>query len=332
VLSFLRYFLGGIVLKIIVHSIIAILLLLTVSAPMVSAAVPQEEIDQLLTEMNWTIEELQDYLAYYETTLADFETIEDLKWMLGTPITDENLNDLLQKYNLTKEGLQNLLGEFGESLEDYHFIEDLDVAVDFYTNHDQEMLESEQFLAQIGLLEEEVDRLFTHFMSIDELVLEQEMESIMAGLEPFMEIEDPSLLTEDQQNQLLTIWGEMLNAFHVKANFFLVGKTKTAISFAELMKLETLNGQSLLVELSDFQGNLLADLQVSEEMIGSEFILQTGENLVDVGDIAGELTKELHEHKLPDTASPFGLNSILGILLIFVGLAFYRYSRKNENV
>lgn len=314
--------------KIIVHSIISILLLLTVSTPMVSAAVQQEEIDQLLAEMNWTTEELQDYLAYYETTLADFETIEDLKGMLGTPITDENLNDLLQKYGLTKEGLQALLGEFGESLEDYHFIEDLDVAVDFYSNHDQEMLESEQFLAQIGLMEEEVDRLFTHFMSLDELVLEQEMERIMAGLEPFMEIEDPSLLTEDQQNQLLTIWAEMLNAFHLKANFFLVDKTKTAISFAELMKLDTLNGQSLLVELSDFQENMLVDFQVSEEMLGSEFILQTGENLADVGDIAGELTKELHEHKLPETASPYGLNSILGILLIFAGLAFYGYSRK----
>jgi processed acidic surface protein len=319
-------------LKIIVHSIFAVLLLLTVSTPMVSAAVQQEEIDQLLAEMNWTIEELQDYLAYYELTLAEFETIEDLRGMLGTPITDENLNDLLQKYGLTKEGLQALLGEFGESLTDYHFIEDLDVAVDFYSNHDQEMLDSEQFLAQIGLMEEEVDRLFTHFMAIDELVLEQEMERIMAQLEPFMEIEDPSMLTEDQQQQLLTIWAEMLNAFHLKANFFLVGKTKTAISYEELTNLQTLNGQSLLVELSDFEGNLLADFQVSEEMLGSEFILQTGENLVDVGDIAGELTKELHEHKLPNTASSFGLNMMMGVLLIFAGLAFYLYSRKIENV
>lgn len=318
--------------KIIVHSIITILLLLTVSTPMVSAAVQQEEIDQLLSELNWTMEELQDYLAYYETTLADFETIEDLKGMLGTPITDENLNDLLQKYDLTKEGLENLLGEFGETLEDYHFIEDLDVTVDFYSNHDQEMLESEQFLAQIGLMEEEVDRLFTHFMSLDELVLEKEMERIMAGLDPFMEIEDPSFLTEDQQNQLLNIWAEMLNAFHLKANFSLVGKTKTAISFADLIKLETLNGQSLLVELTDDQGNLLADLQVSEEMLGSEFLLQTGENLVDVGDIAGELTKELHEHKLPDTASPFSLNILIGLLLTFAGVVFYRYARKIENV
>ncbi|WHY00581.1 processed acidic surface protein [Neobacillus sp. DY30] len=318
--------------KILMHSILAILLLLTVSPPMVSAAVQQEEIDQLLAEMNWSMEELQDYLAYYETTVADFETIEDLRGMLGTPITDENLNDLLQKYDLTKEGLEALLGEFGESIEDYHFIEDLDVTVDFYSNHDQEMLESEQFLAQIGLLEEEVDKLFTHLMSLDELVLEQEMERIMAQLEPFMEIEDPSQLTEAQQQQLLTIWAEMLNAFHVKANFFLVDKAKTAISFPELMKLETLDGRSLLVELTDLQGNLLADFQVSEEMLGSEFILQTGENLIDVGDIAGELTKELHEHKLPNTASPFSLNIILGILLTFAGLAFYRYSRKIENV
>lgn len=285
----------------------------------------------MLADMNWNMEELQDYLAFYEMTLEDFDTLEDLQAMLGTPITDENLNELLQKYGLNHEQLQALLGEFGESLDDYHFIEDLDVAVDFYSNHDQDLAEAEELLAKIGLTEEEVDKLFTHFMSLDELVLEQEMERIMTQLEPFMNIEDPSQLTEDQQKQLLSIWDEMMSAFHLKANFFLVDGARTAISYAELMKLNTLNGRSLLVELSDPQGNLLVDMQVSEDMLGSDFVLDAGENLVDVGDMAGELTKELHDNKLPDTVSPFGLNIMLVIPLMFAGFAFYLNTRKSEN-
>lgn len=297
---------------------------------MVFAQVPQEEVDQMLAEMNWTMGELQDYLAFYELTLDDFETIEDLRGMLGTPITDENLNELLQTYNLTKEQLQSLLGEFGESLEDYHFIEDLTIAVDYYLNNDEELAEVEEFLAKIGLTEEEVDKLFTHLMSLDELVLEQEMERIMAKIEPFMDIEDPATLSEEQQQQLLNIWEEMLTAFHLKANFYLIDGTKTAISYAELVKLETLNGKSLFIELTDLDGNLLVDMQLSEDMLGSDFVVDAGENLAQVGDMAGELTTKLHDAKLPDTASPFGLNIILGLLLIAGGFAYFRFSKRVE--
>lgn len=316
--------------KFVLKTLLAIFFTFMGASHMVFAQVPQEEVDQMLAEMNWTMGELQDYLAFYELTLDDFETIEDLRGMLGTPITDENLNELLQTYNLTKEQLQSLLGEFGESLEDYHFIEDLTIAVDYYLNNDEELAEIEEFLAKIGLTEEEVDKLFTHLMSLDELVLEQEMERIMAKIEPFMDIEDPATLSEEQQQQLLNIWEEMLTAFHLKANFYLIDGTKTAISYAELVKLETLNGKSLFIELTDLEGNLLVDMQLSEDMLGSDFVVDAGENLAQVGDMAGELTTKLHDAKLPDTASPFGLNIILGLLLIAGGFAYFRFSKRVE--
>lgn len=320
--------LEGYYLKIVTHAFLALLFFFTLSTPYVSAAITHEEVQPILSEMNWTIEELQEYLAYYELTLADFETLEDLQAMLGTPITEENLNELLQNYGLTHQELEALLGEFGESLDDYHFIEDLDVAVDFYLNHDEEMADVEEILAQIGLTDEEVDRLFTHLMSLDELTLEEEMERIMAKLEPFMEIEDPAQLTDEQQQVLLNTWEELLAAYHLKANFYLTDGTATPISYTELLKLETLNGKKLLIELYDLEGNMLLDMQVSEDMLGSDAIVDTGEDLVDVGDMAGELTKELHNGKLPNTASPFALNIMIGLLLIVSGFIFYCFSRK----
>src|SRR5688500_14681561 len=89
----------------------------------VFAVPPQNEINQLISELGWTNDDLTEYLDYYELSVDDFETIEDLKSMLGTPITDENVADLLLQYEMTRPQLETLLAEFGESLEDYYFIE-----------------------------------------------------------------------------------------------------------------------------------------------------------------------------------------------------------------
>lgn len=313
---------------------LTLLMLLPVTSQMTLAAPPESEVNQLLNELGWTRQELEDYLSFYEMKLDDFETTEDLQAMLGTPITEENLNALLKDYSLTREQLNSLLAEFGESLDDYKFIEDLDGAVDFYVNHDEELAESEAFLSQIGLTEEEVDRFFNYLISLDETALETEMENIEKNLAPFMEMEDLTQLTPEQEQALVDIWEDMLNAFHLRANFYLVGKngTKTATLFQDLMKLETLNGKQLLVELSDLQGNLLLDMQLSEEMLSSDFLLDSGSELADVGDLAGELTDQLHDGKLPNTASPYGRNMLVGFILILLGSLFYARFKKPERV
>ncbi|WP_100404354.1 processed acidic surface protein [Bacillus solitudinis] len=296
------------------------------------AAPPQEEVDQLLSEMNWTMEELHEYLAYYELTLDEFETTEELKWMLGTPITEENLAELLQTHGLTYEELEALLAEFGEGIEEYHFIEDLDMSLDFYLNHEGDMEEIEDLLANIGLTDEEIEHLFTHLLSIDETELESEMNQILTRLEPFMTVEDPNQLPDEQQQELFSIWEDMLAAYHLKANFYLVNGTKTQINYGDLTNLEALNGSDVLIELHDLQGNFILDMQLSNEMLTSDFLFSAGSELINVGDLAGELTNELHEMKLPDTATPYGFNMLLGSFLIFVGFIFYLFSRKTAKV
>lgn len=312
--------------------VLSCFLILSVSSGIALAAPQQNEVDQLLTEMNWSMEELEDYLAFYELTLDDFETAEELSWMLGTPITEDNLTELLQTHGMTKEELQTLLGEFGESLDDYHFIEDLEISLDFYLNNEDIMFEAEDFLAQVGLTEDEVDTLFTHLLSIDETVLETEMENIFSRLEPYLAVEDPTQITTEQQEELYGIWEELLTAYHLKANFYLVDGTKTAISYQELTNLEALNGKGVLIELLDLQGSMLLDMQLSNEMLASDFLFEAGEEIVHVGEIAGELTNELHNAKLPNTASPYGFNIIIGIFVFLAGLTIYQFTKRVESV
>jgi processed acidic surface protein len=297
------------------------------------AALPQDQVDQILSELGWTNHDLTEYLDYYELSIDDFETIEDLKSMLGTPITDENLADLLLQHEITRSELDTLLAEFGESVEDYFFIEDLDIALSFYLGHDEEMAELEEFMALIGLTDAEVDSLFTHFMELDETLLEQQMEDIISRLDPFFMLEDTTNLTKAQQGELVAVLKDMMAILKLDPRFFLVDKNgvETAATLYELMGMEELYGNELLIQLYSKDGELLLDMQFSEEMLSSEFLVESGIEFAQVGDLAGELTSLFHI-RLPDTASSLWVNMILGLLVVGVGLIGFLYSKRLQQV
>ncbi|MGM0873279.1 MAG: processed acidic surface protein [Bacillota bacterium] len=297
------------------------------------AAPPQKEIDQLVFEIGWTNHDLKEFLDYYEYSIDEFETIEDLQSILGTPIkgNDKALVDLLEQYELTRAEMDALLVEFGESIEDYYFIEDLDVALVFYLGHDEEMAALEEFMALIGVTDAEVDSLFTHFMELDETLLEQQMEDIITRLDPFLMIEDTKELSEAQQVELISVLGDMMSILQLDPRFYLVDKNgvDTAVTFKELMSMEDLYGNDLMIRLYSTNGDLLLDMQLSEEMLTSDFLINSGIKFAEVGDLAGELTTLFHE-RLPDTATSLWANMLLGLLAIGLGIIGYLFSKRSQ--
>jgi processed acidic surface protein len=295
------------------------------------AAPPPAEVEQLLNEIGWTQEDLKNYLDYYELTLDEFSTIEELDEFLGTPITDENLEELLGLYGMTRQELDTLLAGFGETVEDYFFIEDLETSIDYYMNHDEYMKESENFLALLGLTEDEVDRFFNHLMALDQTALEAQMETVAAKLEPFLAMDPEAELSDQQIQELTAVWSEILSLLKINPKYFLVDASggKREVSFGELAVMKTFNGKSLLLELYSDTGELLLDMHVSEEMFSSDFLLDGAKEMVDVGDLAGELTKIKHE-KLPNTASSFGIHLLLSLLMVLVGLTILFATRRNQ--
>ncbi|WP_078546181.1 processed acidic surface protein [Litchfieldia alkalitelluris] len=276
--------------------------------------------------MGWTVEELESYLEYYELTLNDFSTIEELEDFLGTPITDENLAQLLLDYDMSRAELDELLAGFGETVDDYWFIEELDVSIDFYLNHDEYMKEAEDILATMGLTEEEeVDRFFNHLMVLDETVLEEQMASVSSRLEPYLAMNPEEELTSEQIQELSGIWSEMMTLLNLNPKYYLIDETDTRreVNFAELLAMETLNGESVFLELYDQTGELILDMQLSEDMLTSDFIFEGAEQLSEVGELAGELTNIKHE-QLPNPASPFLLNIVLGMIVLLTGFIIPR--------
>ena len=299
----------------------------------VKAAPPQQEVNKILTELNWTEQQLIQYLDYYELTLDDFETGEDLRMVLGTPITPELLAELLQQYEITRQEMDVVLAEFGETIEDYYFIEDLDVALSFYLDHNGEMAEIEEFFSLIGLTEAEVDALFTHFMELDEKKLEKQMENIMQRLDPYLMMDEATELTDAQQDELIGLFQEIMEALNLKVQFTLVddNHVETIVTFKQLMDMEELYGNDLLISLYNLHGEMILDMRLSEEMLSSEFFIESGIEVAELGDMAGELTNMFHE-RLPNTASSLWENLLISLIILGIGILGLLYTKKARKV
>ncbi|EIJ80635.1 hypothetical protein PB1_09752 [Bacillus methanolicus PB1] len=135
-----------------------------------------------------------------------------------------------------------------------------------------------QMVADLGITDEEIDTLITHFMSLnleDPAILDKmmELENRMMALGDF---ESADELTEEQLDELMNIMQEMMDLFQMDAEFFLVkGDDRIALSTEEMMLLEDTKGYDLLIELYSTKGDFLADILITADMFSSELLEDT---------------------------------------------------------
>ncbi|MFB6467746.1 processed acidic surface protein [Cytobacillus sp. Hz8] len=310
-----------------IYSLIISSLLFSFFSTHVLAAITEQEANEVLAEKGWDQEKFQQFLHYYELTLNDFDSKEDLSTMIGTPITEESLNRLLADYGLARKDLDELLGEFGMTIEDHWSIEELDASIEFYINNQENIDELEDFIEAIGVTEEESNKLFKHFEDLDQTELEEKMEKISARLDSLLMLDPEAELTDAQLNEVVSIWKDVMNIINIYPKFYLVdGNTKKAVNFRTLASMNEFPSDALLIALYNENNEMLLDMQVSKEMLSNDFVINAADKLTGIGELAGQLTELRHE-TLPDTASPYGLNILIGIILILMGIGFV-YWRK----
>ncbi|WP_404324096.1 processed acidic surface protein [Cytobacillus firmus] len=195
-------------------SIVIALILLLSLFPAVSLAAPSnEEVTKFLKETNWSEKGLNDHLEYFwDMSIEDFETIEEMIEYLGEPITEENLQQLLADYGFeNEEELTALLVENGEmeAADDvrdvFKYIDALDSTVSFLTYTGTEINDEtlQQLLNDYGLTKEELlslleenddslenyeyiedlDIMVSIYMGGDELPGEDEMTQILEDID-----------------------------------------------------------------------------------------------------------------------------------------------------
>lgn len=307
-----------------------------------------------LEEINWSKE---DYLAYLESkgwSLTDFWEVADL----GTPLTEEGVQTVMTDFELTRAELNALLVDNydlaeGEDVMDgmsLIFNEDLYYYVEYYL--DEENLVGIEFgiegvFTEIGLTDEELDRLFEHFLSLDledETFLVQ-LEALAERMEAIEAFESADDLDAAQIAEILSVFTDMMNLFEIEAKYYLTdGKEKQPLTLTALMALETTNGFDLLIEIYDTQGTFLADVIFTAEMFGSEIITETAKDLEVVKDVIAAPKKEtpvvkketkavktVKGGKLPKTASDYGSNALIGLAFVLIGLVLFRRMKTAGN-
>lgn len=264
----------------------------------------------------------------------------------GTPIDAINLQELMDRFGFTSEKeLEEFLQNYSDSLSNYDFIEDLESSLVFYTEMDDYEPELDGLFTELGLTDEEVERLIAHLETLDfeDPAFEQKLTQLSDRMMAMEEFESANELTAEQIAEVLDIYSDMIDLFELRtAYFFVKDGQKTAVSLATLMTLESTKGADLLIEIYNLKDVFLADVLLTADMFGSDLIVDTGKDLGAVETIIATpsvaqkpvvvpATQTLKGAKLPATASGFAAQAMFGFVLLLSGLALFRRFKVEKN-
>lgn len=271
--------------------------LLLTNVPIAMATPPADELNNYLSEIGWTKQNLIKYLSYYEMPLEGFSSVADLKTALGTPINAKNLQELMNKYNLSTQDFNILLSQFGDSLKEYKFIADLDHSVAFYKYRQGYMIKIKSELAKMGVTEQEVNKFFGYLSMVEENNKNQlnQMQLLDYQIEQFfMTTDDPTQLNREQANQFSQILTQTFNLYEIQVKFKINNKD---VALNDLLKMNTAPG-NLYTAISSKNGDPLMDFTVPAKFF--QAMTNAWEELVHLGKMSNELVDHLHNEKYND--------------------------------
>ncbi|MEY9866457.1 processed acidic surface protein [Peribacillus sp. B2I2] len=308
-----------------------------------------------------TKEDIEASLDLYDFSTEEFESVEELSEFLGDVIKADlsNLDYFNEAYGLDKQSLLQMLEENGEDINDYIYIDNLEETVWTLTGGELEGEVVEDLLPifeeELGLTEEELLRLEDHLMSLEEHLSDpatvERLEELGNRMMDFEEFEVATELTAEQIAEMASIYEELLSIFKLKVSYSLVKSgTESPVSLLDLMKLEELKGANLKIAIYTIDGKFLADLLITGDMVDSNTVTNAGQQ---IKESAKEVTKTIEkapvakpvkqkiisthknsEHqtvkgaKLPNTASDYIPNALLGLFIVLFGSLMYRKIRK----
>ncbi|WHY72177.1 processed acidic surface protein [Fictibacillus enclensis] len=301
-------------------------------------------------------EDYENYLSdYADSSLSDFNTVDELKNFLGPVIKSDNsnLDEIYSQYDLNEQQFKDLLAKNGEQIEDYVYVDDLDFAVSslmYDDSADSDEMPSEEdlaaieqemqgALAEIDLTPEEIDNLMNHLLSLEKDLNNPETEKQLMAIMDRMAAIDSDHPTKAQIQQVGQAFEDLLSIFQMKAKFYIVdGNKKTAVTAAELMQMTVLEGDYLLIELYDLKGNLLADMKITSDIAKGSAgtvgqVSKTVEKAVasapqkPVKAPSQKTPRTVNGGKLPKTDSNNLDGALAGLAIIGAGLFLYRRAR-----
>ncbi len=315
---------------------------------------------------------IESSLALYGSNLNDFKTIDELSDFLGE-IINKDLSNVGPYFGIDQEDILKLISDNDLDINNYVFLDDLsyDLEGEFIWE-DDDFFDLSFFMQEFNLTEDELLRLEEHILSIPDITSDETIEKLLNladRMMAFSEFETIKELTPGQVGELMAIFREFLDVFQLHAEFVLVtDQGEENLSLETLFHLTKLENADLKVNIYNLQGDFLADIIISGEMVDSDTVIDTGnaiqkevskksETVVikrndkeapdenEASSKAGspktaevkaesesqaDLEKK-KEEKLPDTALNYAEKGIWGLAFIIAGGALLFLSRKRKH-
>ncbi|MGF9889107.1 processed acidic surface protein [Priestia megaterium] len=308
-----------------------------------------------------TIADLEDFLG--EPIAADLHNLQDV--YADFELDKTSLNALLKENGQSLDDyvyVDDLYEDVGFYLEGDDWYEDDESYDEEDASYDDELSEEDlsgllSFMqSELGLTSEELDRIEAHFTSLeDELSNEatlNRLDQLGQRLAAFEDFDTATELSADQIAELMSIYKEMLSIFHLDAKFALVqGGNERPLSLTDLINLEELKNASLKISLYTTDGKFLADMVITGDMFNSDIITDTGKEVEKSAEAVakpaqaqkpavekkqepvkkqtnGAVQKTVKGGKLPETASNYVTNTLIGLVLVAAGFVLFRKVRR----
>jgi len=308
------------------------------------AAPDQTELNDYLTSINMTQDELEEYLnSYYGESIEDYDSVEELEETLGDPLTEESLAALLDEYGYTEEEVKELavfyddMDEDATLLDTYYFTSDVEylILMEEEDSGSPTMEDFADIFEMMGITEDEINNLTEYIdnvISEDPAVeaklevLAERMTDLSDQYEDIFSMETtpeelPAALTAELTNIVKELQSTL--KIDVKVSIEQNG-VKSPLTFAQMLlmddSLETAENVKLYVDIFDNAGNLLLDAVLSDELFSEVDI----PGLVDdVKAVVNKPTISRTENggKLPKTASHTTEWALAGAFMMLSALA-----------
>ncbi|CAI8761255.1 processed acidic surface protein [Priestia megaterium] len=308
-----------------------------------------------------TIADLEDFLG--EPIAADLHNVQDV--YADFDLDKTSLNALLKENGQSLDDyvyLDDLYEDVGFYLEGDDWYKDDESYDEEDASYDDELSEEDlsgllSFMqSELGLTSEELNRIEAHFTSLeDELSNEatlNRLDQLGERLAAFEDFDTATELSADQIAELMSIYKEMLSIFHLDAKFALVqGGNERPLSLTDLINSEELKNASLKISLYTTDGKFLADMVITGDMFNSDIITDTGKEVEKSAEAVakpaqaqkpavekkqepvkkqtnGAVQKTVKGGKLPETASNYVTNTLIGLVLVAAGFVLFRKVRR----
>ncbi|WP_088043743.1 processed acidic surface protein [Bacillus sp. EAC] len=314
------------------------------------AAPNKTELTTYLKSIDMTQIELENYLkSNYGESIADYDSVDELKDTLGEPLTKESLAAILTDYDYTEDQVKELavyyddMDENASLLETYYFTSDIENLILLESDSSGEMPSMDdmsKLLDSFGITQTEIDHVSSYIEKVMKddpsaeaklQVLAERMTNLSDKYADIFSMDTaPDELPAELSAELTNIVKELQSTLKIDVKVAIEQNgVKTPLTFAKMLMMDdsadSMANAKVYLDIYDNSGNLLLDAVVTEDLLLNDDLLgMVNDVKVNVKNHSNGISRTENGGKLPKTATHTTEWAFVGIFMMLSALVLRR--------